>query len=188
MLLPPTVPLRPPHHGQECATPDAIVGGRPTSRRGVRQPPRRSDFRGGRPRRQGRGPLNILCIKYAPALHTPRTEQHIPIARGLGMAAKAASRLTAPCAWTFFSPAQSAPRAGTSAPWAGTSTRYYANSSPASKETACAAPLCTPPPAARPRPWPGHCRPQYYECEWGRQLRAPTSLAPPVRQCGRSRL
>jgi hypothetical protein len=96
------------------------------------------------------------------------------------MAAKAASRLTAPCAWTFFSPAQSAPCAGTSATWAGTSTRYYANSSPASKETACAAPLCTPPPAARPRPWPGRCRPQYYECEWGRQRRAPTSLAPPV--------
>ena len=122
-----------------------------------------------------------------PALHTPRTEQHIPIARGLGVAAKAASCLTAPCAWTFFSPAQSAPRAGTSAPWAGTSTRYYANSSPASKETACAAPLCTPPPAARPRPWPGRCRPQYYECEWGRQQRAPTSLAPPASsapQCG----
>jgi hypothetical protein len=68
--------------------------------------------------------------------------------------------------------------------WAGTSTRYYANSSPASKETACAAPLCTPPPAARPRPWPGRCRSQYYECEWGRQRRAPTSLAPPVPQCG----
>jgi hypothetical protein len=35
------------------------------------------------------------------------TEQHIPIARGLGIAAKAAGRLTAPCAWTFFSPPRS---------------------------------------------------------------------------------
>jgi hypothetical protein len=52
-------------------------------------------------------------------------------------------------------------------------------------------PLCTPPPAAGPRPWPGHCRPRYYECEWGRQRQAPTSLAPPVhlrlRKCRRSR-
>jgi predicted transglutaminase-like cysteine proteinase len=33
---------------------------------------------------------------------------------------------------------------------------------------------------AAPAVWAGHCRPQYYECEWGRQQRAPTSLAPPV--------